>query len=607
MRTGPASSPPSASSVGSAGSRWRSVAIVLPAVIVMVILAVPFVGDRSILPFGRDTGGYIWRSNVAHDLGLQALGDDPKGLGDRPGHAVLVSVLRSLTAKDGLEAAWVFPLALSAAVAMAAGALAAGGRGGSALATSCAAVGVGASTLVIWTAVGYAANLLIDPVSLALAAVLLHAVRGGSGSVVASAVLLGGATAIHWVFSLLTIAIVGPVVASYELWPARRLRPVATRHPRKPTLALAGGIAVGAGAMLLFPRLPVSPPTVDPDHIASFVSLRLESFRSPLVAGLAVVGLVAGLFRQQEGWGLSLLASWSLPAGIGLAAWWLFDLPTPPYRWVGFALGLPLLASLSGPWLRERLSIEGSLVRSAAFLLALVPAGVLAISGAQVWWARSPRIEPATFAELETVSSYLESSAPRAVPVVASLRPGNPGKAAALAFRAGLPGSRALEATTIGLSYRRGFDAEPIFGPNAIVLHLESLRARPPPTGTLLGPGVWLLQGPDPQATVVPGDPPRAPGPVELVVVSAGWLTLLAFAGSGWATSLHVSLGERIGLAPAFGIAATVLAGVILSRAGIRPAGWGALSILVIATAGGWGVAALSPDRSGRDEGQPDP
>jgi hypothetical protein len=576
------------------------VVVVVPAAIALVVFAAPFVRDRSTLPFGRDTAGYVWRANVAHDVGLAALRGEPVGFGDRPGHPSVVAVLRSLTGQDGLAAAWMMPAAMAAAVALAAGAIAAGGPGGTRRAALAAAAGVGGSAFIAWTAVGYAANLMFDVVALAFVAVVIHSMRGGPGSVAASAILLAGGVTIHWVFALLMVAMVVGVVIAHEVWPAHLLPRGSAAHPRRPLVALVASLVAGGGAMLLVPELPGSLPSVEPTHIENFNALRLDGFDLPLVVGAALVGLGAGLLRRGERWGVALLASWAIPAGAGLIGWSVLDLPTPPYRWIGFALGLPLLASLSGPWLRDLIHVRSVPGRAVLGVAALIPAGLLVVSGAQVWWARSPRLAPEAFAELGTVTSYLETSVPQGTPLLFSIRPERPPEPVDLVLRAGLPGSRAVDTAAIGLDYRGGLGEGPIGQADAVVLHLLSFRPRPPPAGTPIGPGAWVLQGPSPQGPVEPGGAPRAPGPVRFAAVAVGWLAVLGLAGSGWTRPLGVSVVEGVGLAPAFGIASIAVASVIAGRFGVRPAGWGALSILAAATAIGWAVAALRPATAGR-------
>ena len=186
-------------------SAWTTagalVTLIVPTLVVIGVFAAPFVRDPTTLPFGRDTGGYLWRANVAQVVGLRELGADPKGLGDRPGHPIVVGVLRSLSATDPLSGAWIAPGVLAAVIALAAGTLAVDAMSGRRWFAIAAAVGLGSSAFVAWTAVGYASNLLFDTVAVALVAVMLHAMAGGQGAVPASAILLGGGAAIHWMFA----------------------------------------------------------------------------------------------------------------------------------------------------------------------------------------------------------------------------------------------------------------------------------------------------------------------------------------------------------------------------------------------------------------------
>jgi hypothetical protein len=120
----------------------------------------------------------------------------------------------------------------------------------------------------------------------------------------------------------------------------------------------------------------------------------------------------------------------------------------------------------------------------------------------------------------------------------------------------------------------------------------------------------WVAEHPDsevgPGVAVVRG--PRAPGPLwdpgpvgpyrslTLAALAIGTLAALLMIGLGWtAASFGPSLRpmEVLAVAPAVGIAALVLAGVLVDRAGIRMEGMaGALTTVGVAIAG-WGVFAL--------------
>jgi hypothetical protein len=101
--------------------------------------------------------------------------------------------------------------------------------------------------------------------------------------------------------------------------------------------------------------------------------------------------------------------------------------------------------------------------------------------------------------------------------------------------------------------------------------------------------GVVVLQGPDPPRPR-PAEPLTTPSGRELVGSAARVLALVAIVGAGWAFALlGVEPLARAALAPAAGVAAIALVGLVAGRAGV-PLG---RSVVVPVTAAvlGWAVA----------------
>ena len=131
---------------------------------------------RFQMPVGFDTSWYIWRANFVGELGL-----GPLGTSSRPGHALLSSLIASVTGLSQLQLAVVLPLVLVAVFALSMGGFASAGLGVRGL--KWAATGVVAGTLLGTTRlVGEnVATLLLLALAIAALASLAHWVAGGGG------------------------------------------------------------------------------------------------------------------------------------------------------------------------------------------------------------------------------------------------------------------------------------------------------------------------------------------------------------------------------------------------------------------------------------------
>jgi hypothetical protein len=79
----------------------------------------------------------------------------------------------------------------------------------------------------------------------------------------------------------------------------------------------------------------------------------------------------------------------------------------------------------------------------------------------------------------------------------------------------------------------------------------------------------------------------------------ASSLAVISLAGAGWAGRFGSgSLSLRMGLAPAVGVAALVLAGVVAERLGIRMGGPGGVLVVLVVTVVGAAAAATQPPRT---------
>jgi hypothetical protein len=586
--------------------------LVIPGALTAAIYLAPFVNDPTRMPFGNDTPGYVWRTNVVHDLGVDALTreatSNAKAHGERPGYPVVLSIVRSLTASDSLTLAWITPALFASAIAIAFGSFVAATLREPGRLTGAVGLAVAGSAFVAWTAVGYATNLAIDAVAVAAAAVVARSAFGSRGRAAILVLIVGGAL-IHWAFAL-AIAI---LLASWALllcaWrelERRRRGPEEVPGARRAAWVLLGTIvvAVALGAIALFviaPELPQRPPRT-PGQAQARIDERLPDLALPISFPLAVVGF--GIVAVTEPktplrrWGAGFLLIWASLAVAGLIAWHSPSLPAPPpYRTAGFALGIPALVVL-GPlairgWLGRRIGVAGVALGVVAAVAATV---WLTATGARVWSEQPVHFTAAERGELDTLSSYLEG-VPQGVRIVVPARP-TVGAVPKFRVIAGIPPERApfvrmprrfIEPEAKNLGLHLG----PLDPRTTVVVALRAFLPQVPSIGRLIGPGVWLIVGPEPGA-VEPGVPARAPNGAALVILWVAGLGVLIVAGAGWSRGLtDLSVLGALGLAPAFGLSALGLIGSIAGRLGVPLNGGGAIAVLIVTAALGWGTVRV--------------
>ncbi len=572
-------------------------AIVVPAVLVAAVYLAPFVADPERLPFGNDTAGYLWRASLVHDAGIEALGDADRGLGERPTHPIVVSAFRGVTGAQPLTAAWVAPAVLAVVIALAAGALASYGLREPRRRSAAYAIGVGASAFIAWTAVGYAANLMLDPVALALLLAAILAAFQCRG-VLAGIALVLGATLIHWMFALVVVGLL--LVFALALAAGARSgdpwRPPA-HAARRVLVLLGGGVVAGIVALGLAPTFPSHVFLVEPGTSGDVKArLRLPSFALWLTLPLALVGGVLGLSRGsgQRRWAAGVLLAWGALAPVSLIAWYVLDLPAPPYRWTAFALGVPLLVVFAAACVGERVRARWAHVgRVLTIVLLVIVSGGLAVAGARIWDRADAGLEAAGFVQLEAMARYLDGS-PGEPPVFLTT-PSNVPSAVVPQVQAG------VSAAVFGrLSFLPGPlprttpTATDDLPEGAIVLYLSAIDRRPAPPGDELVPGVVIVVGPPPATPIAVPTVPRSPSASAMAGFVLVWLLMLAIAGSGWAGLMGVDPIGRIALAPTFGVALLGPIGLLTGWAGVpfdRP---GSAGLVALTAAVGWGSDLLA-------------
>jgi hypothetical protein len=562
---------------------------VLAAAVLLAIYLAPFLRDPGRPPPGLDTPGYVWRAGTVYELGLEAL----PSFRDRPGHPIVVSVLRDVTGATPLDLARIWPAVIAAAIGLAAIALAGVGMRERPFVGIALAVGLAGSTFIAVTAVGYAANLLVDLFLVAALALALRGLDGGTG-LVAVAVLVVAAAVTHWLLAVLLVGLLAFVAAAALVWPAN---PHADEDPRRAGRRLLVAVAVaallGGIALLLAPALPseIVHQTFHED-VDRRIEKRLPPLGLPLTLPVAACGAIAiaalgGPARRRV---LPTLLAWAAIAPAGLAAWYWLDLKLPPYRTVAVALGVPALIVLGASVPASALLERGRrLLAVAAALLLLAATGWLAGTGAETWWRAEPAVEPADLAQAATLDAYLRTLAPDTSAIV-PVPQGASGPPRIL--RLGMAARRAGAVVLLPADLSDGTDAfvDDVLRryPGAtVVVFLDAYRRSEPGAGVELGPGVTLVHGPRP-AEQLPVPSIRTDAP-ELLRVAAIALALLVVTGLGWTLALtRLPLAGALGLAAAIGAATLVILGLVTGRLGLSYAYGGGVAVAAATAASGW-------------------
>jgi len=452
--------------------------------------------------------------------------------------------------------------------------------------------------------------------------------------------LLAAGVLIHWVFVVVFAAVLAGV-ALICLPGSIRSRREPGGFARSPTARLAkilaGGAALGTLGLIAFLSAEPSPPRLPRQTFQTKLGFDAPKYAFPLTAPLAAIG-VAALARipadrpdrtPARRRGLWLALVWAGTAA-GAVVLLVAGSPVPAHRFLAFAMGIPLLvaAGLTGAAraLRGRVAGTAGLALGAFVVVAGIVASV--VLGFRAWSGAHPWIPERQAAQAATAGRYLRavpgdapvvflvdlagatplSSTSEAFHVIRSGLPaseiartlvylGDPGD-----FLAGRPTLRPSPPTFDESSLQHWPSVRAVLDEHPIALMMPSLnrgfaaavRAHP---DWLVAPGLVVIEGP--RATALTGSAPTVPAPlggVKLALLTAAFLLTLAVLGSGWSVSLvEADWLERTALAPAFGIAALVVGGVIADRLGLGLTGGPAVGLVLVVAALGW--AAVSAVR----------
>jgi hypothetical protein len=594
------------------------------------------------MPVGFDTSWYVWRAQYVAENGL-----GPLATAVRPGHALLASVLGSVSGRPQLTMAVVLPLALVSTFALAVGAFTSIGLGARrwrwAVAVTVTGTLLGATRLVGENV----ANLLLLALVVAALTALTRWISGGPG-LPGSVALLVAAGLAHWTF----LAVIGAMLAGSAVLalPASRRRwAVGVPIVRTETGAL--GAAIGSTAALMLAvvigvlRAPFSTFEIR-EETRRFIPKLREDLRRvvwPLTGPVAALGAVhLARYRpvrsdptsEPRPFALRVLTAWTAVAAIG-TVYGIATLNLPPHRFLTLLVAVPgAIAVAAAVWwlgavvasrVRGRSGSPWPTALGAA--ATLVAVGVLSIPGGLAWYRHGPGVwfDRATLRESQTAAGYVQTLRP-GTPIVFLVGPF--GDAGLLSvplkernIRAGLPVDREADMYLfVGdpddlVAGRRTHVSGPV--DHATQRYWEDVRTvlpeHPPvvvlqATGQgqfaaaitqgadLIAPGVALLQGPPPASAVAEQPVPR---PVPRTLLGLLWgavlLSLLGAAGLGWAR-LIVGRGVppevRWSMAPAVGAGALILGGLVAVKLGVRLAGPGGVATYVVVTLAGAALAA---------------
>jgi hypothetical protein len=606
-------------------------ALLASAVAVGVVYAWPLVARRLSAPVGYDTPKYLWRTNLVAAKGIASLaGSAPLPFqvnADRPGLPTLWSVLSSWLHLSPVRVGLVFPVAMAVCIGLAAAAVAGAGLKLPRWAGPVFVLATGASINVArMAAAGYDDNLLVTGVVLAAAVLAVLAAEGRPAVAGAVALLVTGFL-IHWLFALLVAALLGAVAL---LLLRRSLRAKASGTPLLQTgsgrLALVLGSAgvLGAAALASLAAGQPRSPKLPGESFSLKLSRDAPRYGLPALAPGMALGAAAGVRTSpsRPRTMVTLIVLWAATAGVAVALL-LRGAPVPAHRLLAFAMGMPLLFALGVVALLALLRSRAGVVGLAAGVLAAVAMlGASTLVAFRGWDEAKPWMLRTEVIQAATAGTYLErAGGDRPVVFVVNQR-GSPLSTTSLAFhviRSGLPAD-VIPRTFVYLGdpelLLRGeptldpripsFDqasqthfaaVRPILAERPIVMVLQAfhhgyraiVKVHP---DWEIAPGIAVVQGPRPtEIRPAPGLPAPLSGGRMAALVAAVVLALAA-AGGGWAFVLvPASSLDRVALAPAIGIAAIVLPGVVAGRLGFG-AGSGLVSgaVLVFA-AGGWALA----------------
>lgn len=559
-------------------------------ILAFFLLRYPVRGFR--VPMGPDSPVYMWWANLARIEGLSVANW-------RPGTPALTLTLGGTLGLSQLEVIAGLGAAFAAAIGLAAVTLVhAPGRP----VWSGMLAGALSGAFAVHLAGGYFGNIVFAAIFLA-ALVLLTSGEGERDAVpvipdvAAVALLLGAAGLTHPLFLLVGFVM---LLAAIPFLPPGRRRGV--------WLAAAGGAAVtgiGMATMLLGP----APLRVDTSADSFFrragfsAELKRELFDRlghhwaryvPYVLlplawfGRRVASPVARAF----------LGSWAWICLAGLAASFVVQV-IPGVRMIAFAYALPILAALG--LLRLSAALPN---RAAAGGLVVLLAVSMLWGSALTWFRERPYTNPTAVQQIRE-AGVVASDLPSGTPLIFVVDDPNEDSVAfhatndANLIRAYMPADRIRDVHVyVGQAANFLAGIPTIYGtPQHDALSttfMNDIRSAGETEQQSPAAQVFTLEAFNPPGVGLPvGATASAdlPSPWKIVASGVMVFALLWATGFGWARGVTRDDVRATALAPAFGAAALIVAGVFADRIGLRLAGAIPLAVTALAGLGGYGFA----------------
>ena len=603
---------------------------------------------RYRFPIGWDTARYLFHTNFIAERGfgteIPALFPLARGVtANRPGFPVLALTLSNLFGTVPFRVAAEIPIAGAIATALAIGAFASSAIGLKrwevVVVTVVAAVSVPVIRLLAPET--YTDNLLAAAICMAALIPVMAAVQRGT-SFVPAAVLLGVAGIVHpssfgVVAAALGITALAYAPSSWRSWRSGTVPLLSTPSGRLGAVVSGSGILAAVGVFGLSP----SGPTVRGlfrKELEKKLGEDLRLYRLPLrlpLAGLGAASIASSAaaestVRSRLRFTLVLSIAWAAVAAVGIALFYL-GRHAPAHRFLGLFLPLPFLVGLGilalGRILTSRIAVAAGVIG------VLLVTGALAFVGYRDFYVTIPQergvrwMDRGKVADALTAARYLDMvGVPETSPVVYVIDDHGPNPRISLSqqayvIAANLPPERTEQAHFyVGdperylegkPTYRPGNpaynvmsallwrDIRPLFPKRPVALtlaaynpqYLETVEEHPE-LRTINN--TMVLNGPPPPRRTLRLSLPRS-GPLRILAFQFATLLVLGLAVVGWAIALMprgVRSREAFAVAPAFGIAFIVLAGLVVDRLGIRLTGLAAIATPLLVATVGWVLGA---------------
>jgi len=630
----PSSNGPATDAAGGRWAPWVWITLTLIGSVVVGALFLSIYPSKGFqFAVGSDVPTYIWRSKLVASAGVDGLAEADQypfrsnsSNPGRPGYPVLSVLVKATTGVSFWRLPFVIPAVTALAMVLAASVLAVSAAGEPRWASLPYGLAVGTWVGVAITAFGYLDNMLVDALVLAIAATALLAANGRP-TILATWVLLAGAAIVHWQFTALFAVLLGVLALLLIPESVRSGRRLRDTPSARLAVAVAGGAALGAGALLLTPSLGDLGSNTR-EQYESNLSNQVPYYALPVIGPIAAAGAIAlGIQKdRRKRRAAALFVLWAATAAVAFLAFQA-GANVPVQRVLGFALGIPMLvaaAIVAGAAIILQ-ALRGSPRRVlfgraiAALLTACLIAG-LGFLGFRAWYRTVPFEKARTFEQIGEAASYLRSLPDRPV-IFAVSKPskesGDFGLISALRrLRAQAPADRVgniyvylgppkqLLAARPSVFRRSGsFNrrslqywqvTREVIGQNPSILVSRPFYrrfgqlARQHPEWRVSG-DLLAVRGPRPTVSLPLVRAPTPPTWASLTGAAGAVLGLLLFAGLGWSLALVPGQGwDRLALSPSFGIAVLCLGGLLASKLGVGLTGWSGAEVAIGVALVGW-------------------